>query len=101
MLSLMNPLQKFGNTTTLLFSDENNCSTWRLKIRKTHTPFSQDLKNKYENSDKDAQLKTFILSKQVAIRGQEVNIDFMKDLEEADNCTFIDSPIQLDTGYDK
>jgi hypothetical protein len=45
--------------------------------------------------------KTFILSKNVAIRGQEVNVDFLQDLQEADNCISIDSVKQLDTGYEK
>ena len=45
--------------------------------------------------------KTFILSKHVAIRGQEVNVDFLQDLQEADNCISIDNVIQLDTGYEK
>lgn len=76
-----------------------NCSTWRLKIRKTHNPFAQ--KNKAEFLEKENFTKTFILSKVVAIRAQEVNVDFMQDLQEADNFTSIESPVQLDTGYEK
>lgn len=77
-----------------------NCSTWRLKVRKTNNPY-QHQKGRFENHEKETYNKTYILSKKVAIRGQEVNVDFMQDLQEADNYTSIESPLQLDTGYDK
>lgn len=36
----------------------------------------------------------------MSIRGQEVNLDFMQDLQDADNCTSIDNVKALDTGYE-
>lgn len=78
-----------------------NCSAWRLKIRKTHNPFAQLQKQKTEFIEKEGSVKTIILSKHVGVRGQEVNVDFLQDLQEADNCTSIESPVQLDTGYDR
>jgi hypothetical protein len=77
-----------------------NWSAWRLKIRKTHNPFAQHQKQKSEIVEKEGSIKTIILSKQVGVRGQEVNVDFLQDLQEADNWTSIESPVQLDTGYD-
>lgn len=77
-----------------------NCSSWRLKIRKSHTPYNHVIKGKFDLTEKENQMKTYILTKHVAIRGQEVNVDFLQDLQEADNCTSIQSIIQLETGYD-
>lgn len=77
-----------------------NWSTWRLKIRKTQNPFN-NINKKFEQVDKEIYCKTYILSKKVAIRSQEVNLDFMQDLQDADNLCSIDSPIELDTGFDK
>lgn len=78
-----------------------NCSTWRLKVCKTQTPFSNTYGKKFDLTDKENFQKTFILSKMVAIRGQEYNVDFMQDLQEADNFTSMDNVTNLDTGYDK
>ena len=77
-----------------------NWSTWRLKIRKTQNPFNNINKN-FDVSEREMYCKTYILSKKVAIRSQELNLDFMQDLQDADNLWSIDSPIELDTGFDQ